>query len=529
MSNSAFIENPILPGFHPDPSILRVGADYYIATSTFEWFPGVRLHHSRDLRHFRPLGYALDRPSQLDLHGNPRSGGVWAPCLSHDGERFHLIYSDVKAWGHGFVDVHNYLVTSERIEGPWSDPVLLNHSGFDPSLFHDWDGRKWLTSMIWDHRPGKNSFGGIVLQEYSPREGRLIGAPKPIFSGTSLGCTEGPHLYRRGDFYYLMVAEGGTSYDHAVTLARSTSLAGRYQADPAGPLLTARDDSALALQKSGHASLVETQSGEWYIAHLCGRPVGEARRCILGRETALERVRWTADHWLRLDEPHESHAPRTTVRAPALASQPFPARPARDDFDARALGPDYQTLRDPAHESWLSLAARPGFVRLFGRESPQSLHRQSLLARRIQAFRCRIETCLEFEPESFQQLAGLMCSYDDQNFFYAHVGFDETVGRCLSLLGSDRGKLELLVPPIACAAKRVYLRADLDYEKLTFSTSLDGTTFTPLGPVLDATKLSDEYTSLGLGFTGTFAALAAHDLSGRKTPADFDYFEYCEA
>lgn len=526
--SEAAIQNPILPGFHPDPSILRVGADYYIATSTFEWFPGVRLHHSRDLRHFRPLGHALDRSAQLDLHGNPRSGGVWAPCLSHDGERFHLIYSNVKAWGTGFVDVHNYLVTAESIEGPWSDPVLLNRTGFDPSLFHDRDGRKWLVSMVWDHRPGRNAFGGIALQEYSPSAQRLLGEPKLIFSGTSLGCTEGPHLYQKGDYYYLMVAEGGTSYDHAVTLARSHAIDGPYEADPAGPLLTARDDPALVLQKSGHASLVETQTGEWYIAHLCGRPVGERRRCILGRETAIERVRWTADHWLRLDEPHASHAPRTTVQAPALPSQPFPARPERDDFDALALGPDYQTLRDPAHESWLSLTQRPGFLRLFGRESPQSLHRQSLLARRIQAFRCRIETCLEFEPKSFQELAGLMCLYDDQNFFYAHVSHDEALGRSLSLLSSDQGKLVLLAPPVACRAKRVYLRAELDFERLTFSSSLDGSSFTQLGPVLDATKLSDEYTTLGLGFTGAFAALAAHDLSGHKTPADFDYFAYSE-
>jgi len=382
--------------------------------------------------------------------------------------------------------------------------------------------------MLWDHRPGKNSFGGIVLQEYAPHERRLVGELRRIFSGTPLGCTEGPHIYRRGDFYYLIVAEGGTGYEHAVTIARSRTLSGTYEVDPAGPLLSARDAAGLRLQKSGHASLVETQTGEWYIAHLCGRPVGEQRRCILGRETALQRVRWTADHWLRLDEPLGGNAPRERVRAPALPSAPFPPRQARDDFDDLTLGPDYQTLRTPADESWLSLAQRPGFLRLFGRESPQSLHRQSLLARRIQAFRCRIETCLEFEPHSFQELAGLMCWYDDETFFYAYLGFDETEGRSLALLGSDRGKLAQLAPPFACEARRVYLRAELDYERLQFSTSIDGEHFEPLGPVLDATKLSDEYPTLGLGFTGAFAALAAHSSSDRKTPADFDYFEYRE-
>ena len=125
----SYIHNPVLPGFHPDPSILRVGEDYYVATSTFEWFPGVRIHHSRDLVHFRPLGYALTRAAQLDLHGNPRSGGVWAPCLSHADGLFYLVYTDVKAWGHGFCDAHNYLVTAQRVEGPWSDPMYLNSSG----------------------------------------------------------------------------------------------------------------------------------------------------------------------------------------------------------------------------------------------------------------------------------------------------------------------------------------------------------------------------------------------------------------
>ncbi len=528
MSPAPFIKNPVLPGFHPDPSILRVGSDFYIATSTFEWFPGVRLHHSRDLRHFRALGYALDRTTQLDLRGDPRSGGVWAPCLSHDGERFHLLYSDVKSWGHGFVDAHNYLVTATQIEGPWSEPIPLNSSGFDPSLFHDQDGRKWLVNMVWDHRPGRNAFGGIVLQEYSTAEKKLVGEAVPLFNGTALGCTEGPHLYRRGGFYYLMVAEGGTSYEHAVTLARSPQLTGPYEPDPAGPLLTARDDRLLALQKAGHGSLVETPSGQWYLAHLCARPLGEARRCILGRETALQRVRWTADGWLRLDEVEPSSAPRLNVTAPDLPAHIFPSEPTRDDFDQRKLGPHYQTLRDPPDSSWLSLSARPGFLRLTGRESPQSLHRQSLVGRRVQAFCCRFETCLEFSPESYQQLAGLMCLYDDQHFFYAHLTRDEVEGRSLALLGADHGKLQELVAPFPCRAARVRLRAEFAFEKLRFSYAEDGSEFRALGPELDATKLSDEYTTLGLGFTGAYAALAEHDLSGRGLAADFDYFEYAE-
>ncbi|HXI94251.1 MAG TPA: family 43 glycosylhydrolase, partial [Blastocatellia bacterium] len=202
----ATIQNPILRGFNPDPSIVRAGDDYYIATSTFEWFPGVQIHHSRDLMHWRLLSRPLNRPSQLNMLGDPDSCGVWAPCLSYDGGLFYLIYTDVKRYGRtsqpggvgaGLRDLHNYLVTCPTIDGQWSDPVYLNSSGFDPSLFHDDDRRKYLVNMLWDHRPGKNRFGGIVLQEYSAAQRKLVGERRNVFTGTSIGFTEAPHLYKR--------------------------------------------------------------------------------------------------------------------------------------------------------------------------------------------------------------------------------------------------------------------------------------------------------------------------------------------
>lgn len=243
------IHNPILRGFHPDPSICRAGDDYYIATSTFEWFPGVRIHHSRDLVNWRPLTYALTRNSQLNMEGDPDSGGIWAPCLTYDNGLFYLIYTDVKSRQGAFKDTPNYLVTAENIEGPWSEPVYLNSSGFDPSLFHDEDGRKWLVNMLWDHRTGRNSFAGIVLQEYSAEEQRLVGPVTNIYKGTELALTEGPHLYRKDGWYYLITAEGGTQYDHAVTVARAKQIEGPYETAPVNPLLTSAGHPELVLQK----------------------------------------------------------------------------------------------------------------------------------------------------------------------------------------------------------------------------------------------------------------------------------------
>ena len=226
------IRNPVLRGFNPDPSIVRVGDDYYIATSTFEWFPGVCIHHSRDLEHWRLVSHPLDRPALLDMRGDPNSGGVWAPCLSWSGGLFHLVYTDMKRWAGQVKDCHNYLTTAPSVEGPWSDPVFLNSSGFDASLFHDTDGRKWLLNMLWDHRAAQSGFGGILLQEYSAERKQLVGEPSLVFRGTDLGLVEGPHLYKRGGFYYLLTAEGGTFATHAATVARSARLQGPYEVMP---------------------------------------------------------------------------------------------------------------------------------------------------------------------------------------------------------------------------------------------------------------------------------------------------------
>ena len=264
--------NPILKGFNPDPSILRVDDNYYIATSTFEWYPGVQIHHSKDLVNWRLISQPLNRADLLDMRGNPDSTGIWAPCLSHCDGTFYLIYTDVKRHDGSFKDAHNYLTTCDVIDGKWSVPVYLNSSGFDPSLFHH-NGRKWLLNMVWDHRPGKNPFGGIHLQEYCSQSKQLIGPVHNIFTGTSMGFTEAPHIYVYNDYFYLLTAEGGTEYDHCMTFARSKNLEGPYEVDPDGYFLTSKDDPSLPLQRSGHGDIVETPDGDIYVVHLSSRPL----------------------------------------------------------------------------------------------------------------------------------------------------------------------------------------------------------------------------------------------------------------
>lgn len=523
-----YITNPILRGFNPDPSILRVGDDYYIATSTFEWFPGVQIHHSKDLVNWKLIARPLNRISQLDMRGNPASGGIWAPCLSFHQGTYYLVYTDVKTVNATVKDTHNYLVTTNDIRGEWSEPVYLNSSGFDPSLFHDDDGRHWLLNMVTDHRKNKNHFGGILLQEFSVAEKRLIGPVYNIFKGTELGFTEGPHLYKRQGYYYLITAEGGTFLGHAVTVARSKSIIGPYEVDPTNPILTSRNDPTLPLQKAGHASLVETQNGEWYMVHLCGRPIPSRGRCPLGRETAVQKMSWTADHWLRLEV--GSNKPQLKVPAPNLPEVVWEKEPARDDFDSPVLNINFQTLRIPLGEDSLSLTERPGFLRLKGRESLSSRHHQSLVARRQQSFCYTATTCVEFEPENYKQMAGLICMYDHENFYYLRITYDDEMGgKCIGIWTCDNGTFDYpLVKDVAINDwRRCYLRVKVDYDRLQFYYSKDQNEWLPIGPVLDASRLSDEYCREGR-FTGAFVGLCCQDLTGQRRHADFDFFEYVE-
>lgn len=532
------IRNPILPGFNPDPSILRVGDDYYIATSTFEWFPGVQIHHSRDLVNWRLLTRPLRRASQLDMRGDPDSCGIWAPCLTFSDGLFWLIYTDVKRYGRTTVggasgaslrDFHNYLVTCPTIDGEWSEPVYLNSSGFDPSLFHDDDGRKWLVNQLWDHRPGRNRFNGIVLQEYSHAQRALIGERRNIFPGTAIGFTEAPHLYRRNGWYYLITAEGGTGWGHAMTMARSRTLAGPYELHPDKYIVTARDRPHAPLQRAGHGDLVDTQASETYAVYLCGRPLKNRGRCVLGRETAIQKMVWGADDWLRtLDG---SGTPTLETPAPPLKAAPFAARAPREDFDAAELPIDFQWLRTPAPADIFSLIARPGFLRLFGRETIGSQFTQSLVARRQQAQCYSASTAMEFDPLHYQQAAGLVCYYNSAKFHYLHVTHDDENGRHLRVMTCtpDSPQSDAFTAPVKIPTGRIELRVEVDYEWLRFAYRVANGEWRFLPELFDASILSDEATAPGApNFTGAFVGVACQDLSGMARPADFDWFEYRE-
>ena len=535
---SPTITNPVLRGFNPDPSIVRVGDDYFVATSTFEWFPGVQIHHSRDLVHWRPLTRPLRRASQLNMLGDPDSCGVWAPDLTYHDGLFYLAYTDVKRYGRtttagasgaSLRDFHNFVVTSASIDGEWSDPIYLNSSGFDPSFFHDEDGRTYALNMLWDHRPGRNRFAGIVMQEFSLAQRCLVGEPRLIFKGTPLGLTEGPHLYKRHGYYYLLTAEGGTGFGHAVTLARSRNIAGPYELHPDVHILSARTRPDLELQRAGHADLVETPDGGVYMVYLCGRPQVRGR-CTLGRETAVQKMAWGDDGWLRTSDGHG--VPAVTIEGPPVAAHPFPVPAAREDFDGAQLPIDFQWLRSPWPDELFSLAARPGHLRLYGRETIGSLFKQALVARRQQSHCYSASTIVDFAPRNFQQMAGLVCYYNGAKFHYLHVTTDDETGRHVRVMSAlpDQPQSDAFTVPFPIPPEGpVELRVEVDFDRLSFAFRSGGAAWTWIPQQFDASILSDEATTPGLpNFTGAFVGVACQDVAGTRCAADFDYFEYRE-
>ncbi|MBG6147708.1 xylan 1,4-beta-xylosidase [Labrenzia sp. EL_142] len=524
------IRNPILPGFNPDPSICRVGDDFYIATSTFEWYPGVQIHRSTDLVNWDLTCRPLNRASQLDMRGNPDSGGIWAPCLSYADERFWLVYTDVKRLDGNFKDAHNYVVSAPSIGGPWSDPIYLSSHGFDPSLFHDDDGRKWYLVLQWNHvsssvggKPETSAFDGILLQEWSETRG-LIGRPKKIFSGSSLGLTEGPHLHKRNGWYYLTVAEGGTGYQHAVTMARARSIDGPYELHPATHLITAKDNADWPLQRAGHGQIVETADGRTYHTHLCSRPL-PGRYSPLGRETAIQKCVWR-DDWLYLAD--GGQLPQADV--PGLGETiAKPPQKLERTFDGTELPPEFQWLRTPFPERLFTLTGTA--LRLTGRESIGSWYEQSLVARRQEHLHYRAETTLSaFEPETYQQAAGLATYYNRHKFHFLAVSRNRELGRCLTLMSCPGswpdGRMEFPAEQIAIDGGPVDLAVEVNGTDQQFFWR-QASDWRSIGPTLDARVISDEG---GRGehasFTGAFVGMLAFDVTGSGRTADFTHFSY---
>lgn len=535
------IKNPILRGFNPDPSIVRVDDTYYLATSTFEWWPGVQIHLSKDLAHWKLITHPLNEKRLLDMTGNLDSGGIWAPDLSYYDGKFYLVYTDVKVTDGSFKDCINYLITAEDIMGPWSDPVILNTAGFDASLFHDDDGKKYLVNQYWDPRPYHHPFYGIMCTEYSEKEKKLVGKPWVLYKGTEEKFTEGPHLYKLNGYYYLFVAQGGTEYAHQERVARSRSVHGEFETQPGKPMLTTLDAPWHPIQKAGHGSLVDTPEGEWYFTHLMGRPLHHDNEssvdprgwCPLGRESGIQKLVWDEDGWPQIVGGYNGLA---EVEAPKGAKECIyePTYPVKDDFDDNILNINFQTLRIPLGEDVMSLTDRPGHLRLYGHQSLASTFTQAHVARRWQSFEFDAETKVDYRPETIQQAAGLTCYFNTQNWSCIQITWNEKYGRVIDAVYTDLGKTYSVYGeepvPVPEDAEYVWLKAEVRGISYQYLYSFDGEVWESVPYRFDSSKLSQEYIKAvyDAAFTGAFTGMFSTDGLGTKLPADFDYFIYKE-
>jgi alpha-N-arabinofuranosidase len=504
----------VIPGFHPDPSVVRVGADFYLVTSSFEFFPGVPVFRSRDLVHWQQIGHVLTRDSQLPLAKARPSGGIYAPTIRwHDGT-FYMITTNVDGGG-------NFYVTAKDPAGPWSEPVWLrDFAGIDPSLFFDDDGRAYVTGPA----GGDGQPRGIYQAEIDVKTGRLLTPTRLLWERSAARYPEGPHLYKIRGRYYLMIAEGGTEYGHMEVIARSASPWGPWEACPRNPILTNREtQNDVALQGTGHADLVEDASGHWWLVFLAFRPVSGYWH-HLGRETNLAPVTWDADGWPVVNGGRPVGTEIAVTQG--LAGQAFPAPPARTGFDS-PLGPEWNYLRNPRRESYAvengALALRGTATGLGEAASP------TWVGRRQQHFDCTARTIVDFSPGRDGEEAGLSVYMNPEHRYEIAVGRSD--GRRRVLLRQRVGPhLEAVTASAPVdESGRIVLQARATATAYEFSfgavpAGADGARkLRPLGQAL-ARYLSSEVAG---GFTGVYLGLyATGNGQPATTPARFDWFDY---
>ena len=512
--------NPILPGFYPDPSICRVGDDYYLVTSSFEYFPGLPIFHSRDLVNWRQLGHVLTRPSQLNLDGVRGSGGLYAPTIRHHNGMFYVINTLMD----GKVNHGNFIVTAPEITGPWSEPFWLPEArGIDPSLyFDDETGRAWYVGNRHVAEPQFPGHCEIWLQELDLATMHLIGPDYALWEGALKKAIwpEGPHIYKIDGHYYLLISEAGTGHDHALSIARSESLTGPYEGYTRNPILTHRHLGwDYPIVGVGHADLVETQNNEWWLVLLGMRPT-EGYHFNLGRETFLAPVTWEQG-WPVVNV--GVGKVEFEMTAPSLPEHALPTLPARDSFDSPALAELWNFIRTPREPFW-SLTERPGSLRLKLRPTRiTEVANPSFVGRRQQHFLFSAQAALEFAPRSAHECAGLVV-LQNNNFHYRLTVTLEGGSRVVQLIKREKGE-ETLLAEQALPEGRVYLKASaISQAAYSFYVSSDGNNWQLLVENVDGRILS---TKIAGGYVGAYIGMyASSNGQPSENHADWDCFEY---
>jgi xylan 1,4-beta-xylosidase len=505
--------NPVIPGFHPDPSVVRVGEWFYLVNSSFEFFPGVPIHRSRDLVNWELIGHVLARDSQLALDKAGPSGGIFAPTIRFHRGTFYMITTNVSAGG-------NFFVTATDPAGPWSEPVWIpGQGGIDPSLFFDDDGTAYLSST--GGAPDAPSESGIWQSVLDVETGRLLTTPRLIWRGTGGRYPEGPHLYRIGGRYYLLISEGGTEYGHMVTIARSDSPWGPFEPCPRNPILSHRNTPLdQPIQGTGHPDLVQDAEGNWWMVFLAFRPVGGWYWHHIGRETFLAPVRWDENGWPIVNEGHTIGLDTAFRGLPEHRVAPTPVR---DAFLETVLAPHWNHLRNPVRASY-STAERPGWLLLRGTSLTLADEASpTFVGRRQQHLRARIATRVDFTPATGREEAGLVLYRHP--FHRYELGVRREKGRREVFVRQTIGRRLSAVTAAALVPEGgpLVLQVDAEPEEYTLSWGPSPDRLTRLDAAVSR-YLSSEVAG---GFVGTYVGLYA---TGNGRAADvvaaFDWFDY---
>lgn len=515
------VSNPILPGFYPDPSICRVDGDYYLVTSSFAYFPGVPVFHSRDLVHWKQIGNVLDREEQLNLLQVKHSWGIFAPTIRYRDGIFYMITTNV---GHG----GNFIVTAKDAAGPWSNPHFIKDAdGIDPSLFFDDDGKCYYTGTK-DRREGSRFYGDneIWVQELDLSSMSLIGESYALWHGALRGVewAEGPHLYKKDGLYYLMIAEAGTGHAHAVTVASGTSLKEPFKGYACNPILTHRHlGQDYPIVNVGHGDLVETQKGEWFMVVLASRPYGGYYR-NLGRETFLAPVTWE-NGWPVINK--GVGLLEDTVKVPDLPEYYVEALPDKEDFDGSRLGYHFIYLRNPIFANY-SLEERKGFLRMkLAPEKITDLVNPSYVGIRQTGMSFQFEADMEFTPKNNDEEAGIVLLQSNQ-FHYRFVSSLSDGLPCIKIIKCYKGNEEVLTQlqnrNMDFYKTGIRLRITAEKQDLLFEYSYDGKSYQIVKAGVDARMLCSDVAG---GFVGNTMGLYCSS-NGRETSnyTDFDWMSY---
>lgn len=541
------IKNPIIPGMAPDPSIIRVNETYYIASSTFHWTPSIQLFQSDDLCNWQLIDYVF-KQDEIRLSGTPTPAGVWAPHLSYDqsSRKYWIVYSHMVNMAGREFNADTYAIWADDIKGPWSAPIYLSSIGFDPALFHDNDGKHYLAILEWETREGYQAPGNIVIAEVDLINGGIKHQWQRVTKGfTTRGCAEAPQIYKHNDYYYLLIAAGGTGYGHGVEIGRSKHIFGPYEPHPSGePIITSSPRHLFSLgdpdaghfemynphsimQKAGHGSLVETTTGEWYIAHLMSRPINGTIFNPLGRETSLQKMIWTADEWLEMSD-GSNLAKMTTPGLKGKAVNQVVSYDIYEDFD-NSYSLHFMTPYHNHNDSWVNTTERRGYLRIYGKNSLFSQVQPAIMATRATSFKYEIQTKVEFYPDHYSETAGIGFYYDANNWLYLHLTYSEELDETiLTVLQAKLGKrIEYVNHRIVVTNNIIELKLNYDHGKATLFYKIDQSWFCLVSD-LDVLYLSDEGVNgepgeIG-GFTGLFNFIGSVDSHQHDSFADFDYY-----